>query len=143
MISLSPTERLLVHLYYREELTLREAADVIGVTADYAGSMLRSVVERTRRHLVIRNEPMKMNTWTGADLYTVGDVARIFGVSPGTVTRWIDRGLLAGFRIPGSRHRRVTRAALDRFASECQLPQWPPDDEPPPAHSAALGARAA
>jgi excisionase family DNA binding protein len=33
--------------------------------------------------------------------YTVGDVARVCGVGNMTVTRWIDSGRLAGFRIPG------------------------------------------
>jgi excisionase family DNA binding protein len=51
--------------------------------------------------------------------YTVGDVARVCGVGNMTVTRWIDSGRLAGFRIPGgSRHRRVLHADLCGFLAE-------------------------
>lgn len=51
-------------------------------------------------------------------VYTTGEIAVLFGVAAGTVSKWIDRGLLKGFRIPGSMHRRVTYAALEAFARE-------------------------
>jgi excisionase family DNA binding protein len=51
--------------------------------------------------------------------YTVGDVARVCGVGNMSVSRWIDSGRLAGYRIPGgSRHRRVLHADLCKFLIE-------------------------
>ncbi|MGH7129691.1 MAG: helix-turn-helix domain-containing protein [Planctomycetaceae bacterium] len=49
---------------------------------------------------------------------TTGDVARLCGVSSRTVRMWIDTGLLPGQRVPGSSHRRVSRAALAAFMRE-------------------------
>lgn len=49
---------------------------------------------------------------------TTGDVARICEVATHTVTNWIDSGLLPGFRVPGSRDRRVTVDSLEPFLRE-------------------------
>ena len=53
---------------------------------------------------------------------TTGEVAAICKVAARTVSKWIDTGRLEGYRIPGSRDRRVTRDALDRFIRENGLP---------------------
>lgn len=45
----------------------------------------------------------------------VGEVASLCGVSTKTVKAWIDAGLLKGWRIPGSLHRRVDRDDLRVF----------------------------
>jgi excisionase family DNA binding protein len=50
-----------------------------------------------------------------ASVFTTSQVAHLCGVAPQTAAMWIDRGLLVGRRIPGSRHRLVERADLDRF----------------------------
>lgn len=51
-------------------------------------------------------------------ILTNGDVARICGVAPRTASRWFDRGLLPGYRIPGGRDRRVRIADLEAFARQ-------------------------
>lgn len=56
------------------------------------------------------------------DVMTTGQIAAEAGVSSVTVGRWIDSGLLPGFRIPGSKFRRATRSAFDAFARAHGLP---------------------
>jgi len=43
---------------------------------------------------------------------TTAEAAKIAGVSNATVIRWIDAGVLAGYRIPSTRFRRVSKLAL-------------------------------
>jgi len=50
-----------------------------------------------------------------APTYTTGAVAKMCGISQQSVIRCFDAGRLAGFRVPGSKFRRVTRAGLFRF----------------------------
>ena len=47
-------------------------------------------------------------------IYTTYDIGKMTGTDPTTVHKWIDRGLLKGFRTPGG-HRRVTADALRAF----------------------------
>jgi excisionase family DNA binding protein len=50
---------------------------------------------------------------------TVGDIARRLRVAPRTVSKWIDSGLLRGYRLPGTAgHRRVRPIDLARFCKE-------------------------
>ena len=56
------------------------------------------------------------------DVLMTGDVARICRVSPPTVIKWIDGGLLKGYTIPGSRTRRITRMNLINFMKEHGIP---------------------
>ena len=53
---------------------------------------------------------------------TTGEVAVICKVAARTVSKWIDCGRLDGYRIPGSRDRRVTRASLENFMRKHGLP---------------------
>ena len=53
-----------------------------------------------------------------ADVYTMGQVAKMLGVSPRTATKWCDAGILQHYRIPLSKDRRVHRADLDAFILE-------------------------
>lgn len=46
------------------------------------------------------------------------EVAMLLGVSIRTVSKLIDRGTLPGLRLPHSRHRRVYREELERFAEK-------------------------
>lgn len=55
-------------------------------------------------------------------VFTTGEVARLCHVNIRTVIRWIDAGQLKGYRIPGSRDRRVTRATLVEFMRAYELP---------------------
>ena len=56
------------------------------------------------------------------DVLTTGEVARICGVAPRTVTKWFDAGQLRGFKIPGSRDRRIPRESLVRFMKANGIP---------------------
>jgi excisionase family DNA binding protein len=49
------------------------------------------------------------------EVLTTGEVARICGVAPRNVSKWFDTGKLGGFKIPGSRDRRIPRESLVRF----------------------------
>lgn len=56
------------------------------------------------------------------DVFTTGDVARICRVSNQTIIRCFDSGKLKGFRVPGSRSRRILRQGLVRFMRENNIP---------------------
>jgi excisionase family DNA binding protein len=56
------------------------------------------------------------------DVLTTGEVARICGVAPRTVSKWFDTGQLRGFKIPGSRDRRIPRDSLIRFMRAYGIP---------------------
>ena len=58
----------------------------------------------------------------GDKVLTTGDVARICHVAPRTVHKWFDTGLLKGYRIPGSRDRRIPIAELRRFMEANNMP---------------------
>ena len=55
-------------------------------------------------------------------VFTTTQVGKICGVTQQTVIKWIDSGQLEGFRLPNSRDRRVTRAALLKFMKEHNIP---------------------
>ena len=55
-------------------------------------------------------------------VFTTGEVAQICKVSQQTVIRCFDSGRLRGFRVPGSRFRRIPREALIAFMKENQIP---------------------
>jgi len=56
------------------------------------------------------------------DVLTTGEVARLCGVAPRTVSKWFDAGQLRGFKIPGSRDRRIPRESLIRFMKAHGIP---------------------
>jgi len=53
---------------------------------------------------------------------TTGDVARICSVAPRTVSKWFDSGHLRGYRIPGSKDRRIPLDQLLRFMRAHGIP---------------------
>ncbi len=55
-------------------------------------------------------------------VYTTGEVAEICKVSQQTVIRCFDSGKLRGFRVPGSRFRRIPRESLLQFMKENAIP---------------------
>ena len=65
--------------------------------------------------------------------YTTGEAARICNLSQTTIIRFFDTGVIAGFRVPGSRFRRIPHAELDRFLTEHGLPNSLAGTTPPPA----------
>jgi excisionase family DNA binding protein len=58
----------------------------------------------------------------GKNVLTTGDVARICNVAPRTVSKWFDSGQLKGYRIPGSKDRRIPLNELLRFMKENNMP---------------------
>lgn len=56
------------------------------------------------------------------DVLTTGQVAQICNVAPRTVTKWFDSGQLKGYRIPGSRDRRIPTTELVRFMKAHNIP---------------------
>lgn len=55
-------------------------------------------------------------------VFTTGEAAKICKVSQQTIIRCFDSGQLKGFRVPGSRFRRIPREALYRFMKENSIP---------------------
>jgi len=58
----------------------------------------------------------------GKNVLTTGDVARICNVAPRTVSKWFDSGQLKGYRIPGSKDRRIPLSELLRFMKAHNIP---------------------
>jgi excisionase family DNA binding protein len=58
----------------------------------------------------------------GNNVLTTGDVARICNVAPRTVSKWFDSGQLKGYRIPGSKDRRIPVNELVRFMKMNNMP---------------------
>ena len=56
------------------------------------------------------------------DVLTTGEVARICHVAPRTVSKWFDTGELRGYRIPGSRDRRIPLEELVSFMQMHGMP---------------------
>jgi len=56
------------------------------------------------------------------DLFTTGEAAEICKISQQTIIRCFDSGKLEGFRVPGSRFRRIPRESLLRFMKENGIP---------------------
>ncbi|HUU16274.1 MAG TPA: response regulator [Sedimentisphaerales bacterium] len=56
------------------------------------------------------------------DLYTTGEAAEICRVSQQTIIRCFDAGRLEGFRVPGSRFRRIPRQNLIKFMKDNHIP---------------------
>jgi len=56
------------------------------------------------------------------DILTTGEVAKICNVAPRTVSKWFDSGQLRGYRIPGSKDRRIPLNALIRFMKVHSIP---------------------
>ena len=58
----------------------------------------------------------------GKNVLTTGDVAKICNVAPRTVSKWFDSGQLKGYRIPGSKDRRIPINELVRFMKMHNIP---------------------
>ncbi|MDY6914572.1 MAG: helix-turn-helix domain-containing protein [Planctomycetota bacterium] len=56
------------------------------------------------------------------EVFTTGEVAKICHVAPRTVSKWFDSGKLRGYRIPGSRDRRIPLAQLTAFMRAHGIP---------------------
>jgi excisionase family DNA binding protein len=80
------------------------------------------------------------------DVLTTGEAARICGVNFRTVLRWIDRGLLPAYKLPGRGDRRVLGTVLRQFMQDNGIPDHSnmtalprrvliADDDPAMAHA--------
>lgn len=56
------------------------------------------------------------------DVLTTGEVAKICNVASRTVSKWFDSGQLRGYRIPGSKDRRIPVASLRKFMKSHGIP---------------------
>ena len=56
------------------------------------------------------------------DVYTTGEVAKICNVASRTVSKWFDSGQLQGYRIPGSKDRRIPVNNLIKFMKVHGIP---------------------
>jgi len=56
------------------------------------------------------------------NVFTTGEVAEICNLSQQTIIRCFDSGRIRGFRVPGSRFRRIPRDALIQFMKENRIP---------------------
>jgi len=56
------------------------------------------------------------------EVLTTGEVAKICNVAPRTVSKWFDVGSLKGYRIPGSKDRRIPIAELIKFMKAHSIP---------------------
>jgi excisionase family DNA binding protein len=60
--------------------------------------------------------------WAEKQVFTTGEAAEICKVSQQTIIRCFDSGRLQGFRVPGSRFRRIPRTELLRFMRSNEIP---------------------
>lgn len=51
-------------------------------------------------------------------MLTTGQIARSLSVAPRTVTKWIDKGILEGIKLPLSKDRRVAFSDFQKFVAE-------------------------
>ena len=56
------------------------------------------------------------------DLFTTGEAAEICKVSQQTIIRCFDAGRVEGFRVPGSKFRRIPRQSLIKFMKQNNIP---------------------
>ncbi len=56
------------------------------------------------------------------DVLTTGEVAKLCNVAPRTVSKWFDSGQLKGYRIPGSKDRRIPLNNLVQFMKAHGIP---------------------
>ena len=56
-------------------------------------------------------------------VYTTGEAAEVCRLSQQTIIRCFDNGQLDGFRVPGSKFRRIPHDAMMKFMSDNKIPQ--------------------
>ncbi len=69
-------------------------------------------------------QPVNMN-WADKRIFTTGEAADVCKVSQQTIIRCFDSGRLGGFRVPGSKFRRIPRADLIKFMRDNDIPTEP------------------
>ncbi|MDX2147233.1 MAG: response regulator [Planctomycetota bacterium] len=61
-------------------------------------------------------------SWADKRVFTTGEAAQVCKVSQQTIIRCFDAGRLTGFRVPGSKFRRIPRDELLRFIRANNIP---------------------
>ncbi len=61
-------------------------------------------------------------SWAEKRIFTTGEAAEVCKVSQQTIIRCFDSGRLTGFRVPGSKFRRIPREELLRFMRDNSIP---------------------
>jgi CheY-like chemotaxis protein len=79
-------------------------------------------VLRQFREVLCRQVWLKRGGDNMKELFTTGDVADICRISQQTVIRCFDAGKIEGFRVPGSKFRRIPRQSLVKFMRENDIP---------------------
>jgi excisionase family DNA binding protein len=70
----------------------------------------------------MEKDPAQRESNSKKSVFSTGEVAEICNISQQTVIRCFDSGRLKGFRVPGSRFRRIPRESLIQFMKENDIP---------------------
>ncbi|MHC4915363.1 MAG: response regulator [Planctomycetota bacterium] len=76
---------------------------------------------------------MRKRSWKGRTWVSTLEAAKLLGICHMTVIRRFDAGDLKGFRVPGSRYRRILKTELADYARENGLPEPDFGESPAPA----------
>ncbi len=68
------------------------------------------------------NQQTMTRKWADKKIFTTGEAAEVCKVSQQTIIRCFDSGRLGGFRVPGSKFRRIPRAELLKFMAANDIP---------------------
>lgn len=80
-------------------------------------SCVKMILLTQKSWLAGARKDIKMKT-----VFTTGEAAKICKVSQQTIIRCFDNGQLKGFRVPGSRFRRIPRESLYKFMKDNGIP---------------------
>jgi excisionase family DNA binding protein len=72
--------------------------------------------------LLLASRPSRQGGVRMKTVFTTGEAAKICKVSQQTIIRCFDNGQLKGFRVPGSKFRRIPREALYKFMKDNGIP---------------------
>ena len=68
------------------------------------------------------SDPQLEQDWSAKAVFSTGEAAEVCNVSQQTIIRCFDKGRLQGFRVPGSKFRRIPRDELIRFMQANDIP---------------------
>jgi two-component system OmpR family response regulator len=85
-------------------------------------SIPRGFVRRGSQRLAVSARKDLSKAMTTKTVFTTGEAAKICKVSQQTIIRCFDNGSLKGFRVPGSRFRRIPREQLFSFMKDNGIP---------------------
>jgi excisionase family DNA binding protein len=89
---------------------------------DICVSVRRSIAEARRGIPMSDNGQSQAPSRNDKRIFTTGEAAAICKVSQQTIIRCFDSGRLTGFRVPGSKFRRIPREELIRFMKANGIP---------------------